>query len=351
MKSISYKLLVPVIGLILLSFTSCDSGGSNDPILPPDYVDPNDETNNGGGETGSTTYNYIIPQVNSSGRIIVDGQPPQYTDTAKYHVVSVAYNIATSSKFDLAPYYANAVGKKGQELRDAIAAIITANHNELTYTPGVWDLTKEADEDPLDNTKVWLSYEEMTNLKSNQQSSGSSNGKWNREHIWARSRGIGDTSDKGPATDGHNLRAEDAGVNTEKSNRDFEEKADDAEFFGPHGSHSYVPKKSARGDVSRTLMYMAVRWNKDYSLVLDNKAYDSGNANTSSAPARQGKLSDLIEWHSKDPVDPYEVRRNNVVFKFQKNRNPFVDHPELVDYIFGDKQDKTWDGGFVYSAN
>jgi len=349
MKRKVHKTILLFVGIFAISLTACDSGDSDQQIFPPDYVDPNDETNNGG--EGEKTYNYIIPQVNTNGRIIVSGRPPQYTDTAKYHIASIAYNLNSNTAFNLKEYYAKAVGKKGKELRDAIASIITANYTSVTYTPGIWELTKEADEDPLDHLNVWLSYEEQTNLKTNQQNSNTTAGKWNREHVWARSRGIGDTADKGPATDGHNLRAEDANVNSDKSNRDFEEKSDDENFYGAHGNHSYVPKKSARGDVARTLMYMAVRWKKDHKLVLDDQAYDSGNANTSDAPSRQGKISHLIKWHGNDPVDPYEIRRNNVVFKFQNNRNPFVDHPELVDYIFGDKQDKTWDGGFVYQSN
>ena len=339
-------LFIPVLflAMALISFYGCDSGDDTGSVLPPDYVDPDDD-NNGEEPDEPTTYNYIIPQLDTDGRIIVSGQPPQYSDTAKYHVVSIAFDIEKSTSFDLDNYYSDAVGKKGSALRDEIAGIISKNHYELTYTPGIWDLTKEADEDPHDDTKVWLSYEEKTNLKSNQQGSTGSEGKWNREHIWARSRGVGETSDKGPATDGHNLRAEDAEVNSDKSNRDFEEKDGDEDFYGTHGDYSYVPKKSARGDVARTLMYMAVRWNKDYKLVLDDKAYNS------SGEARQGKISDLLEWHDKDPVDPYEIRRNNVVFKYQKNRNPFVDHPELVDFIFGDKQEKEWDGGYTYSTN
>ncbi|WP_439185145.1 endonuclease I family protein [Carboxylicivirga taeanensis] len=346
MKNYLLKFSILYFILALFSLSACDSGGDNGEVLPPDYIDPNDKKPDGGGDEGTTTsYKYIIPEVDESGRIIVSGQPPQYTDTAKYHVVSVAYDIAGNTSYDIKSYYSAAVGKKGDELRAAIAEIITKNHYELTYTPGIWELTKEADEDPLDNTKVWLSYEEMTNLKSNQQGSENGTGKWNREHIWARSRGVGETADKGAATDGHNLRAEDSSVNSDKSNRDFEEKPDDVNFYGTHGDYSYVPMKSARGDVARTLMYMAVRWNKDNKLVLDDRAYNSANE------PRQGKLTDLLKWHSTDPVDPYEIKRNNVVFKFQKNRNPFVDHPELVDFIFGDKQNEEWDGGVIFSEN
>jgi hypothetical protein len=48
-----------------------------------------------------------------------------------------------------------------------------------------------------------------------------------------------------------------------------------------------------------------------------------------------GLLSDLLLWHAQDPVDDRERLRNDVVQSFQGNRNPFVDHPEWADCIYG----------------
>lgn len=50
----------------------------------------------------------------------------------------------------------------------------------------------------------------------------------------------------------------------------------------------------------------------------------------------------LLEWCEKDPVDDWEIARNDKVYKIQGNRNPFVDHPELAEYIWGDKTDTEW---------
>jgi hypothetical protein len=47
-----------------------------------------------------------------------------------------------------------------------------------------------------------------------------------------------------------------------------------------------------------------------------------------------GKLSTLLEWHKADPVDSFEINRNNVIYSFQENRNPFIDHPEYVTSIW-----------------
>lgn len=53
-------------------------------------------------------------------------------------------------------------------------------------------------------------------------------------------------------------------------------------------------------------------------------------------------LNLLLKWHRQDPVSDKETKRNDVVFDSQKNRNPFIDHPELVEYIWGDKKDQGW---------
>lgn len=79
------------------------------------------------------------------------------------------------------------------------------------------------------------------------------------------------------------------------------------------------------------VFYMAVR----YGFTVDNRGVINSEA-------RMGKLDDLLKWNELDPVDPYEIRRNNIIYDFQKNRNPFIDHPELVKYVFGDKKDAAW---------
>ena len=55
-----------------------------------------------------------------------------------------------------------------------------------------------------------------------------------------------------------------------------------------------------------------------------------------------GDLKTLLEWNKIDPADDFEMNRNNVIYNWQKNRNPFIDHPELVDYIWGDKYGEIW---------
>ncbi|PKK87246.1 MAG: hypothetical protein CVV63_01700, partial [Tenericutes bacterium HGW-Tenericutes-8] len=60
-----------------------------------------------------------------------------------------------------------------------------------------------------------------------------------------------------------------------------------------------------------------------------------------------GNLSMFLEWHQEDPVDDFERSRNQIIFESnQKNRNPFIDHPEFVGMIYGNQGLST--NGFSY---
>jgi len=49
-----------------------------------------------------------------------------------------------------------------------------------------------------------------------------------------------------------------------------------------------------------------------------------------------------LDWHKKDPPDDYEMNRNNIVYTWQFNRNPFIDEPDLIEYIWGNKVGQIW---------
>ncbi len=334
------------IVLFTLGLFSCEDD-SKPGIYPPDYVDPDsiieDTTvvDTTIVDTVVSIYEkYIYPQVDSNGRIVVAGRPTQYTDTAKYHVVSVGYDIANSTSLDLENYYANAIGKSGDELKEAIAAIITNGFSGQTYGQARYIL-QETDVDPLNSANVWCFYKD-----SSVTGTWDAGVTWQREHVWAQSKGAGDASNSvaNSASDLNNLKPETPATNGEKGNRDFTEDDSDSTYIGAVGSAGFAPSLSSRGDVARILMYMEVRWGDENGLALDNGVSLSGDA-------RQGQLEVLLQWHNEDPVDPYEIRRNNVIYQYQNNRNPFIDHPELVEYIWGDHQDEAWEGGVVFSNN
>ncbi|MCU0351339.1 MAG: endonuclease, partial [Flavobacterium sp.] len=55
-----------------------------------------------------------------------------------------------------------------------------------------------------------------------------------------------------------------------------------------------------------------------------------------------GDLATLLAWNTQDPADDFEMNRNNVVYNWQQNRNPFIDYPELASYVYGANFGQPW---------
>ena len=310
MKKVLYLLF-----FLSIFFYACDS--SNNPIDDTEQTEGDDDNN--GGDTGNSDHeNYLIPKVDSEGKIIVNFTPKEYVQKVEegQHMMSVRIP---------ANYYTSATTLSGSDLRRELKSIISSGAKRLSYS-SVYNICEDDDQNPANASQVWLVYKEVGIAKNKRVSSYSAG--WNREHTWAKSHGDFGTS-PGPGTDCHHLRASDARENNKRGSLDF------ADVKGPRTrtSTSYEPPLSAKGDVARSIFYMALR----YGFTV-NETGGRGDKDH----AFHGKLSDLLKWNELDPVDPYEIRRNNVVYRYQNNRNPFIDHPELVKYIFGDKKTAAW---------
>ena len=251
-------------------------------------------------------------------------------------------------------YYDALLGLSDNDLRNKLQTIVVNENTKGQNYGDVWDMLESADENPLDNTEVWLIYTETTIGKTEHVVD---NNGWNREHIFPQSRGgfsdgtsfTADGIDVYFSTtaddiahahgDAHHIRACLATENTNRSDLDF----DDVSGPRTKNTYFYEPPLSAKGDVARALFYMAIRYN-DLSLgVGDQDGQTIGN------------LTTLLEWNKLDPPDDYELRRNNVIYEWQNNRNPFIDNYELADYIWGDKKGQSWQGSsasqILISAN
>ena len=101
----------------------------------------------------------------------------------------------------------------------------------------------------------------------------------------------------------------------------------------------YEPDDQYKGDFARSFFYMVARYRSN--------TLNSGNgakmftANPTNLTAYS--LSFLLEWHRNDPVSQKEIDRNQAVYSIQHNRNPFIDYPELVEYIWGTRVGQTID--------
>lgn len=240
-------------------------------------------------------------------------------------------------------YYASLEGKTGAVLKQAIQDII-ANPNlvrEHNYGDA-YDILKDSDQNPENSSQVWLMYVEESRSKLDIQTGTSgAAGFWNREHIFPQSRGGFSDATSSTAdginiwlttnandiaaghADAHHIRAEDSPENSSRSNRNY-----GVDYNGPAASQG-----SWHGDVARALFYMATRYN----------ALNVVNGNVSETPVGFiGDLATLLNWNAADMADDFEMNRNNVIQVWQKNRNPFIDYPNLANYIWGNNVGTPW---------
>jgi hypothetical protein len=124
-------------------------------------------------------------------------------------------------------------------------------------------------------------------------------------------------------SDNHHLRAVGGQENSSRNNRNY-----GVDYNGPTGSLG-----SWNGDVARAVFYMSLRYN---GLNVENGDPDI------TPTGRIGDLATLLAWNSSDTADDFEMNRNNIIYNWQMNRNPFIDYPTLVDYVFGNLTTSTW---------
>ena len=239
-------------------------------------------------------------------------------------------------------YYAGTSNFFGYELEQSLYAIIKG-HQTFPYTSSatdVWDILKESDRDPNNAENVILVY---TGKSVNAAQEYNSNSGWSREHVWAKSHGDFGT-DKGAGTDLHHLKPADISVNSARNNKDFDDGG--MPYFDDGGTlstlcfsdtYTWEPCDAVKGDIARMIFYMAVRYNGEdgepqLSILDDVNTF--ALCDNDEHIGYMGRLSTLLEWHAQDPVDSFEYRRNEVIYSYQHNRNPFIDYPEFAHAIW-----------------
>ena len=250
-------------------------------------------------------------------------------------------------------YYDSLEGLSGAALKQAVQNII-ANPSvvRLHSYADIWDIIRTADQNPANSNQVWCMYIEAPMAKIDQQVGSSIVGKWNREHIFCQSRGGFEVSSNDTAdginfwsstsaasvvdgvSDAHHIRVENGQENSSRNNKNYGTVTSPTVYAGPSNTQG-----SWHGDVARALFYMAVRFNGlnvvngDPSEYLPSTTTSSGNI---------GDLATLLNWNTTDPKDDFEMNRNNYIYTWQMNRNPFIDYPLLVNYIFGANFGQPW---------
>lgn len=246
----------------------------------------------------------------------------------------VAWSIAAGAVAQYDPptgYYASATGT-GSTLKSRLHNIIDG-HTDIGYN-GLRTALQVTDEDPDRPGNMLLVYDRTSLNLSRIGGSipGWDNGNsWNREHTWPRSRGV---ESSGPDnSDLHNHRPSDPQINSDRGSLNFGG-AYGAQSYGvvSDGGTKWYPGDADAGMIARQEFYMAVRYDGSDSATSDLEL-QSGNPSGN----RLGDLDRMIEWHFAAPPDEFERRRNQLVYGYQGNRNPFVDHPEFAWSVFVDQ--------------
>ena len=241
-------------------------------------------------------------------------------------------------------YYNNANGKTGEELKVALHNIIKGHH--VVSYGGLLNAFAYTDCKP--NGKIWdiysnIEYSPSTGLCGDYEHEGDC---WNREHTWPQSWFNEQTT---PRSDLFHVYPTDGYVNGQRSNYPYGEvnhpiyTSGNGSKLGPcvtsgYSGRVFEPIDEYKGDIARSYFYMSVRYYSE-----DSEWGSSGMTNKSEI--LPWAMTMLLRWSDEDPVSDKEIARNNAVYGYQNNRNPFIDHPEYARMIW----DENWQGGVSYN--
>ena len=246
-------------------------------------------------------------------------------------------------------YYNTAVGKSGEELRTALYNIVK-NHTAVSYSD-LWNCYRTTDVMP--SGKVWDIYSDVPSGTAayyydfgiDQCGTYTQEGScYNREHTVPQSW-FGDATPM--KTDLFHVYPTDGWVNNKRGNLPYGMVSSptwtstNGSKLGPCGYPGcsgtvFEPINAYKGDLARSYFYMTVCY-KDKNLGQTSESMFSGSQLVNWAQQM------MVDWHNADPVSEKEIERNQVIYsQIQHNRNPFIDCPELVDYLFGNRVGEPW---------
>lgn len=263
---------------------------------------------------------------------------------------ALAMTLAFGGAWAEAPsgYYSTCEGKKGAALLTALCDKISS-HTNVGYD-GLWTVYKTSDVRP--NGKVWDMYstKEWTpgqNQCGNYKYVGDC---YNREHSLPKSW----FSEAQPMkSDAFHVYPTDGKVNGQRSNYPYGECAGGTTLpsngsvkalgrlgkstFPGYSGTVFEPVDEYKGDFARTYFYMAACYNDKI------KNWNSDMLAHNSYPVFTSWSTELLlKWHRQDPVSQKELDRNEAVYARQHNRNPFIDHPDMAEHIWGTDKDVAW---------
>lgn len=240
-------------------------------------------------------------------------------------------------------YYDSAAGKTGTELQAALHNIIKG-HTSVAYS-ALYAHFKTTDVKP--ENVVWDMYSDVpggTPPYIYHYTSGDECGNYsgegdcyNREHSWPNSWFGGEVYPM--YSDMFHLYPTDGYVNNRRGNNPYGEVAN-ATWTSQNGSRLgssavagysgtvFEPIDAYKGDFARSYFYMSTRYYTE-------DAGWPGSPQTTGSQLQPWAQALLLSWNSEDPVSEKEINRNNLIYGIQHNRNPYIDHPEYANLIWG----------------
>lgn len=240
-------------------------------------------------------------------------------------------------------YYDSLEGKTGVELKKAIKTIVRSHHTRISYGTSTWEAFRETDCREIDGVKYWwdMYSDELVKMGSSKPD----NNLMNIEHSVAKSWWGGGTNDAycdichlNPSNSNANSRKSNypmAEIGTQKWTNGVTTIGSPVSGQGGGASQVYEPCDEYKGDMARVFMYMFtvyddISWTTNTAWMYDK---------SSDLLLKPWAYNMLLKWSAGDVVSQKERDRNDAIMRSAQNgRNPFIDLPDLAEYIWGSKK-------------
>ena len=267
----------------------------------------------------------IVFVISSYLPVFAVGQPSKYStqyNSGERDVICTTLDGTSADAYYNGSYEYDVLST--QSASQVMSSLRTLMRSTHSYTSSYNDCHYKADRTDCENGDGSVSL-----IYTNYSATMSQWNGWNREHVWPQSLGGNNTS--GGGADLHHIRPSDAVVNSTRGNKKYGNVDGGSTVTGKNPATGYVggtynstyfePNDNVKGDVARICLYVYVRWGSDWGADNITKVFQS--------------IDVLLEWCEMDPVDTWEMGRNEVVEDIQGNRNVFIDYPEYAWLIFG----------------
>jgi endonuclease I len=241
-------------------------------------------------------------------------------------------------------YYNSLDGKSGTDLISAMTKL-AKTHTTITYNTKTWPAFLTTDVRTIDGKEIWW------DMYSNNMVYTTAHDALNIEHAVANSWFGAKKGSTEAYSDLFHLNPSDQNANNTKSswppgitvsNPMFDNGlmkiGNPVDGYGDGATNVFEPADEYKGDFARAYFYLVTAYS-DLSTTawIDNQYILDKNTETNMVELRKWVADMLLDWSRKDPVDSKEKNRQEAIYALQKNRNPFIDYPELAEYLWGDK--------------